>query len=233
MYTRFALLLACVALAGCKPKNDDAASAPPSVRFVTPTQAVLNAEAEQSFHVIVEYSDDVALAEVGGAVLPAAWAFSYTRAQAGPSVRDTLTLTVPAGLPAGPYLFTVYAKDADGQRAEATLTFNVQNELDTQAPFVTLDAPAQGATFAPGARIPVVGTATDNRGLATLYAVLRRNSTVLDERLFTLTGAPLQYALSDSLRIPDTLSIGTYEVRVTALDTAGNSVYVVRNVVVN
>jgi hypothetical protein len=109
------------------------------------------------------------------------------------------------GLSAGVHVITASVSDGDGGMGSDTITVNVDS-----IPVVTIDAPADGATFAAGATVNLSATATDAEE-GDLTAQISWSSSV-DGALGNGGGLAV-----------DTLSAGTHTITASVTDAGGQT----------
>lgn len=113
------------------------------------------------------------------------------------------------------------AKDDDGSCKFAAVV--VPPVVDTEVPVVTISSPAANAAFAPGAKVKIEATITDNIGATKWsYSILDANQAVEDTENLDLLGTTSE-AGSVEYTIPAAAEGGTYTVSITASDAAGNT----------
>jgi len=113
------------------------------------------------------------------------------------------------------------AKDDDGSCKFAAVV--VPPVVDTEVPVVTISSPAASAAFAPGAKVKIEATITDNIGATKWsYSILDANKAVKDTEDLNLLGTTSE-AGSAEYTIPAAAEGGTYTISITATDAAGNT----------
>ena len=116
------------------------------------------------------------------------------------------------GLPNGNYTLTARARDASGNiTTSAPVVVNVNNAPDTQAPVVTMTAPAAGNVS--GTAVTVTATATDNVGVVGVQFLL--NGANLGTEDLT---SPYSISWNST-----TVTNGTYTLTARGRDAAGNT----------
>ena len=177
------------------------------VSAITSTSASITWKTDVTTHTIIQF----------GATT------SYGRSQSGELAASLVHQASLTQLPAAMTIhFRITATDTNGNRAEtADQTFQtLPLLLDTVPPTVTLSSPAQGAIFKLGQSVLVVGTARDDRPGAVKVTV----DGILATPLVDAEGA-----FSSSLT---GLPAGTHAVTVRAMDQAGNTSELKRDIII-
>ncbi|RMF88765.1 MAG: hypothetical protein D6736_09585, partial [Nitrospinota bacterium] len=119
-----------------------------------------------------------------------------------------VAMLATATLDPGEHSLRAVATDAAGNSAETTKTFTVIG--DTTPPTVVISSPADGSQFLEGILVPVLVTATDNIGVASVEIFLDDEPTprATDTSGFQLSTAELE--------------LGVHTIRAVAQDLSGN-----------
>jgi hypothetical protein len=113
------------------------------------------------------------------------------------------------------------AKDDDGSCKFAAIV--VTPVADTEVPVVTISSPAASAAFAPGEKVQITATITDNVGATTWsYSILDAENAVKGTENLNLLGTTSE-AGSAEYTVPANAEGGNYTVSITASDAAGNT----------
>jgi hypothetical protein len=182
---------------------------PPSVSITAPTDGSTQTAA---FTVTVTATDNVAVAGVKLFIDGNQWQTEITS--------SPYTWTVnPAGLTNANHTLLAQARDTNNNVASsAQISFTVNNPPvsgDTQAPTVTIDSPANGATVT--GNTPILFTATDNVDVD--WVQVKVNGQNHGSRNENVTSGVQQAGLSFDA---STRSNGQYQITATAADSAGN-----------
>ncbi len=93
---------------------------------------------------------------------------------------------------------------------------------DTDNPSVTISSPSAGAIGVSGAILAVVGTITDEAGLASVSLTLGNGTVEVISEEFTTFSDPTSFSLNENYDIPSDVVLGNHTLTIVATDLTGN-----------
>lgn len=227
-YVLYAVIVATVALAGCKGEDTTA----PSVVITEPSEGDTMVTGN-TMAVIVDFKDDrellnytaivrIATPTLAGNVMEPL-EYGDTDALFGDEITDTHQVEIPLERAAGEYELEITATDMNANNsAKKTRHIILMNGEDQQHPQFSVSnlSDTQNNAFPAGSDIPVNGNAQDNRDLGGMRVQLRDlNNELVDVYEFQMqtTATNFNHAIPGP-------SSGTYNMLITVADNANNQV---------